>query len=147
MEEKLISSKNDIKRIRTYIEGLDEQIQGGVPENSITLICGSSGSMKSSVSFNIAYHEVLKGKKALYISLEQSWYSLLNHMTNLDFNLSKINLVVISDLSEFNQKIQKVKSGKGGAFVITDIGAIRKEIKAVKISPSSDWLNVVKNVV
>lgn len=143
--DKVINDKKQIKRIKTYIYGLDDQIEGGIPEGHITLVCGISGTMKSSLCFNILYNEVLGGKNALYISLEQSSTSLLNHLVNMEFDLKKINLVIISDISKINEELAKIKSGKG-ALVMTDIGAIRKEIKMTKIGPSGDWLNVMKNV-
>ncbi len=81
--EKLISRKGELQRIPLYIDGLDEKIEGGIPKGHIVLVCGSAGTMKSSVSFNTIYNEAaINGKIALYISLEQSYPSLLNHMIN-----------------------------------------------------------------
>ncbi len=144
--DKVIGNKSQIKRIKTYIDGLDEQMEGGIPQGHIVLICGIAGTMKSSLCFNILYNEVLKGANALYISLEQSSASLINHLVNLDFDLKKINMMTISDISKINEEFAKIKSGKG-ALVMTDIGAIRKEISATKIGPSGDWLNVIKNII
>jgi KaiC/GvpD/RAD55 family RecA-like ATPase len=45
--------------------------------------------MKSSLVFNIMYNEALHGKTSLYISLEQSSTSLINHMINLEYNMDK----------------------------------------------------------
>jgi circadian clock protein KaiC len=146
MAEKMISTKKDIVRIKTYIEGLDEQMEGGIPEGHVVLICGVSGTMKSSVTFNVLYNEALKGKTCMYLSLEQSATSLLNHMINLGMDLSKISTQVINDFSELNDKIEALKKAKGG-IIISDLGAIRKEIKTTKISPSGDWMNVIKNLV
>ena len=65
----MIKMENEkVKRIKTYIKGLDENLQGGIPEGHIVLVCGSAGTMKSSVSFNILYNEVLNGKTAIYIT-------------------------------------------------------------------------------
>jgi len=43
-------------RIRTYIRGLDEQLQGGVPKAHVVLLAGKPGTMKSSVAFSMVYH-------------------------------------------------------------------------------------------
>lgn len=144
--DKVINDKKQIKRVKTYIQGLDEQMEGGVPQSHVVLVCGVSGTMKSSLCFNILYNEVMGGKNALYVSLEQSSTSLLNHLVNMEFDLKKVNLVVLSDISKINEELAKIKSGKG-VLVMTDMGAIRKEIKATKIGPSGDWLNVIKNVI
>jgi len=136
-----------IKRIKTYITGFDENLQGGIPEGHIVLICGSSGTMKSSVAFNIVYNEVLNGKSGLYITLEQSAKSLLNQMENLGFDLSKVNLKVLSGISELNETAKNIKSSKTGTLVISDLGAIRKKLVTTKFGPSGDWLNAIKNII
>jgi len=147
MAEKIVSSKKEIGRIKLYVEGLDEQIEGGVPEGHVVLVCGVAGTMKSSFTFNVVYNEVLlKNKTALYITLEQSSSSLLNHMTNVGFDLTKIPLQVVSDIGEIDAKFSKI-AGKKGALVMADLGAIRKEMKGTKIGPSGDWLNALKNIV
>jgi KaiC/GvpD/RAD55 family RecA-like ATPase len=143
----IISSKAEIKRIPLYIDGLDENIQGGVPEGHITLISGSAGTMKSSIAFNILYNESLKGKICVYCSLEQSYNSIIKQMINMNFNMSKVNLVIIKDLADLRIALSKIKSDGTGALVMVDIGCIRKEIKDVKTADNKSWLNVIKNVV
>src|SRR5512141_3167950 len=101
-----------------YINGLDENIQGGIPEGHIALISGAAGTMKSSLAFNVLYHEAVNGNNGLYISLEQSSESLINHMINLDYDFSKVNLVIIKDLAELAAKVQSVNHSKGTLFVV-----------------------------
>lgn len=146
MPPRLVADKHEIKRIRTYINGLDENIQGGLPEGHIALMCGAAGTMKSSLSFNILYHEAVNGNNGLYLSLEQSAESLINHMINLDFDFSKINLVIVKDLAELGSKLQTVSRSKGSLFIV-DIGCIRKEIRDIQVDNNKSWLNVIKNVV
>jgi circadian clock protein KaiC len=148
--EKIITKKEDIKRIPLYIQGLDENIEGGVPDGNITLVCGTAGTMKSSLSFNSLYNEaVIKGKVGLYLSLEQSYPSLLNHVINMGYDLSKINVLLINDLSNLSTQLMQLKSSKRGAIIFADLGCIRKEIKDVKITTSanSGWINVIKNLI
>ena len=143
---KLISNKSEIKRVPLYIEGLDENIEGGIPEGHIVLISGSAGTMKTSITFNVLYNEALRGRVGIYCSLEQSYPSIIQQMVNMNFDLTKINLIIIKDLSEISIATSKLKAGHGG-LVIIDVGCIRKEIKDVKVADNKSWLNVVKNVV
>ncbi len=146
--EKIVTKKGEIGRVKTYIQGLDENLEGGIPLGHVTLIAGSAGTMKSSLCFNVLYYEALAGRTGLYISLEQSYASLLNHMINMGFDLTKINLVIINDLSNLKREIERMKVSRRGSMVITDIGAIRKEIKDIRItSANTGWMNVIKNVV
>ncbi|USN45153.1 MAG: hypothetical protein H6502_03780 [Candidatus Woesearchaeota archaeon] len=148
MVEQIVSSPDEIRRVRTYIEGFDEHLQGGIPHGHISLIAGSAGTMKSSVCFNILYGEAVNGRIGLYLSLEQSHQSILNHIINMGYNLNLVNIVVIKDLADFQQDVAKVKNSHDkGTIIIVDIGVIRKEVKDVKIDENRSWLNVIKNVV
>jgi KaiC/GvpD/RAD55 family RecA-like ATPase len=144
---KLVHDKHEIKRVRTYINGLDENIQGGIPEGHITLVCGAAGTMKSSVTFNILYHEAVNGTNCLYISLEQSAESLVTHMVNMDYDFARINLVLIKDLSELSSRIAQARSTGKGSLYIVDVGCIRKEIRDINTDNNRSWLNVVKNII
>jgi KaiC/GvpD/RAD55 family RecA-like ATPase len=148
LAESLVSKKEEIVRIKTHIEGLDEQMQGGIPQGHITLVAGAAGTMKSSVSFNILYQEAVVNKRnGLYLSLEQSYSSIINHVVNMGYDLNAVNLVVIKDLANINQDIQKINSSDKGAVIIVDVGCIRKEVQDVKIDENRSWLNVIKNVI
>ena len=142
----VISNKSEIKRTPLYIEGLDENIQGGVPNGHITLISGSAGTMKSSISFNILYNESLKGRVCVYCSLEQSYNSIVQQMINMNYDMTKTNLIIIKDLAELRASLEKAKNGRG-ALIVVDIGCIRKEIVDVKTADNKSWLNVIKNVI
>jgi circadian clock protein KaiC len=109
-------------RIKTYIQGLDERMGGGIPRGHIILICGPSGSLKSSLAFNIVYHAAKELKlKAVYMSLEQSRTSLIENMRNLgmDHNEVKDDLAVV------------------------DLGAVRKKIKDIEMAKSTDWMDSI----
>jgi len=148
MVKEIIEKKGDIKRIKTYIQGFDEAMGGGIPEGHVVLVAGSAGTMKSSITFNILYNEVLNnGKIGLFICLEQSYVSLLNHMINMGFDFSKIEVVIIgSDISEMKKKIQQIRANKKGTFIISDIGTLRKEVRDTKISSGGSWWNLIKNI-
>ena len=140
--------KNEkIKRIKTHINEFDETLQGGIPESHIVLVCGSSGTMKSSMSFNTIYNEVLNGKTGIYITLEQSCKSLLNQMENMGFDLSKIDIEILTEISKLSEITKKIKSSKKGVLVISDLGAIRKKLVDTKLGPNGDWLNAIKNII
>ena len=148
--EKIISKKGDIKRVPLYISGLDENMEGGIPQGHITLVCGAAGTMKSSVTFNALYFECATKKKVgLYLTLEQSYASLLNHIINMGYDLSKVNILLINDLSNISANLAQLKNSSKGTIIFADLGCIRKEIKDNKISTTQNagWINVMKNLV
>ncbi|MEW5936469.1 MAG: ATPase domain-containing protein [Candidatus Thermoplasmatota archaeon] len=107
-------------RVRTYIDGFDERLQGGIPEGSIVLVVGEPGTMKSSVAYNILHHNALHdGRKCLYITLEQSSSSLKKHMRGLGWEME-----AVKDRME-----------------VVDIGLIRKRLTQLK---EQSWMQVFK---
>src|SRR3989449_3846803 len=70
-------------RVKTFIEGFDDAIGGGVPKGHVVLVCGSPGTMKTSLAFSILYNNVKAGSKGLYISLEESDEDLKGSMEDL----------------------------------------------------------------
>ncbi|MBI5001028.1 MAG: tetratricopeptide repeat protein [Euryarchaeota archaeon] len=122
------------ERLKTYVRGLDERMDGGIPARYVVLVAGRAGSMKSSLVFNILYnlsrHE---RKKAVYITLEQSRKSLLRHMVRLGFDPTSTKEMVISDLDD---------------LVIIDMAKLRKETglgSASGVDWASSLLTQVKN--
>jgi KaiC/GvpD/RAD55 family RecA-like ATPase len=97
-------------RIRTHIEGLDEQIEGGIPAGHVVLLSGPPGSMKSSIAYNILYgNAVNEGKKGAIISLEQSKSSLLKQMESLGFSTEKVKeYIKMIDIAYMRKKLAEM---------------------------------------
>src|SRR5439155_10911844 len=70
-------------RVKTYIQGLDDALGGGVAKGHVVLVSGSPGTMKTSVTFSILYNNVKAGSKGLYISLEENHDDLKGAMEDL----------------------------------------------------------------
>jgi KaiC/GvpD/RAD55 family RecA-like ATPase len=90
-------------RVKTYIQGLDEQMSGGIPKGHVVLLSGMPGTMKSSIAYNILFNNAKQDNiKGLYISLEQGRESLIEHMEGLGMSHAevetKLNLVDIGYL-------------------------------------------------
>jgi len=98
------------ERIRTYIRGLDEQLQGGIPEGHVVLIAGKPGTMKSSVAFNILYHNAKEeGLSGMYVTLEQNRDSLLGTMAGLGMDIKAVEkMVCVLDLGLIRKKLKQL---------------------------------------
>ncbi|MBU0757734.1 MAG: hypothetical protein KKF44_06710 [Nanoarchaeota archaeon] len=142
-----ITSEKDYKisRIPLYIKGLDDQMEGGVPEGHVVLISGSAGTMKSTVCFNVMYNEATKGNNSVYYSFEQPYQNFLQHIFNLGYDLSKVNFMVVTDLSGIEKEIKQMKKEKKGTIFFIDISAIRKELNKQR-AKSGDWVNAIENI-
>jgi KaiC/GvpD/RAD55 family RecA-like ATPase len=79
------------QRVRTFVSGLDEELQGGIPAGNLVLIAGPPGTMKTSLALWILYHNALEaGKTGVYISLEQSMDSLMQQAESMGMDFSKV---------------------------------------------------------
>lgn len=88
-----------MERIKTYIERFDEQIEGGIPKGSVSLVCGTPGSMKSSFLYSLLYKNALaNGLKGLYITLEQDIKSFKQQMNKLGMTEESENLTVVDHM-------------------------------------------------
>ncbi len=115
--------RKKIKRIKTYVRGLDENLKGGIPDGSVILLAGPPGSMKSSIAFNILYHNALKeDKRSVYISLEETRDSLIENMQGLGM-----------DWNEVDRKMS-----------ILDLGLIRSRVSELE---NMDWIQVFRRYV
>ncbi|MCK5037654.1 MAG: tetratricopeptide repeat protein [Thermoplasmata archaeon] len=116
------------ERIKTYVEGLDETLDGGIPARHIVLVCGRAGSMKSSFCYSILYNLAKQDKmKGVYLTLEQSRSSLQRHMKKLGFDAEGASNLVVNDLDD---------------MVVIDIAHLRKETSITELE-GIDWLNSI----
>lgn len=112
--------ENMKNRVKTGIQGLDDELGGGIPEGHVVILSGAPGTMKSSVALNILYHNGVKeNKNGLYISLEQSRASLIEQ--GLSFGM------------DFNKIEDRVR--------IIDMGYLRKHMKETE---EVSWIDVYK---
>ncbi len=71
-------------RVRTFIQGFDEKLGGGIPERSIVLLCGEPGTMKSTLAFNVLYHNAMReSRNGVFVTLEQSRDGLSHHLRQM----------------------------------------------------------------
>jgi len=64
--------ESDIPRIDVGIEGLDEMIQGGVPERSLMVAVGEAGTGKTTFGLQFLHEAIENGERAVFITLEES---------------------------------------------------------------------------
>ena len=100
------------RRIKTFVTGLDEQIESGIPAGTVNIVCGTPGSMKSSFAYSLLYQNALKiGLKGLYISMEQDTSSLTAQMQQLGMN-EKTDKLVVEDYESLETKLKATKFQK-----------------------------------
>jgi len=98
------------ERIKTYIQGFDDKLSGGIPPGHIVLICGEPGTMKSSIAFNILYHNALRDNRiGTYITLEQGRENFCSHLRSLGLDPVHIeDKVSIVDLAMIRKNLESM---------------------------------------
>lgn len=92
-------------RYRTYVDGFDENLGGGIPQGHIVIIAGAAGTMKSSLAYHILFMNAKRdGVNALYVSLEQGKDSLTRQMEALGLKGDTLGRLEVLDLGEIRKK-------------------------------------------
>lgn len=108
-------------RVKSYVRGLDENLQGGIPQGHTVLVSGAPGTMKSSLAFHVVYQNALQeGAPALYLTLEQSKASLVEHLEAMGM-----------DDPEAYKRVS-----------IFDMGSLRKNLSFIRAEGS--WITLLK---
>jgi len=107
-------------RIRTYVQGFDDKLGGGVPPGHIVMVAGEAGTMKSTIAWSVLYNAAVKEHRTgAYITLEQSRDSLASQLKGMGM-----------DPKEVEDKVSMV-----------DLAMIRKNLEGMG---ESTWLEIFK---
>lgn len=79
------------KRVETGIPGLDDLIEGGIPENFIVLVSGTSGTGKTTFCMQYLVEGIRKyNQKGIYIGLGEDIDIIKRSMENYGMDLDKL---------------------------------------------------------
>lgn len=113
----------EIKRVPTGIPGLDKLIEGGLPKNSLTLVCGTTGSGKTLFTGQFVHQGAAKYKEpGVFLTLEERADGIRSALKGIGL-----------DPAPLEEK-------KALSFV--DAGQIRRRLKVEKEEERGGVLNV-----
>lgn len=109
-----------VERIKTYIEGFDELLEGGIPKGHIVLVCGTAGTMKTSLTFSVLYNNVKKnGLKGLFITLEEGQENVKKAMEELGMKeIDKLDLYIL-DIARIRLEHKEEELSKNWLDILT----------------------------
>lgn len=111
-----------VEKVKTYVEGFDELLDGGIPKGSLVLICGTPGTMKTTLAYSILHSNASNGSKALFITLEEDQKGIASAMEELG----------MKSLDESN-------------LYILDVGQIRREHRSEEVA--KDWFDILSKYI
>lgn len=79
-------------KLGTGIDGLDDILEGGLPENHLYLIEGEPGTGKTTLALQFLLEGVRQGETALYVTLSETKSELLEVARSHGWDVSKLNI-------------------------------------------------------
>lgn len=79
-----------MQREKTGIPGMDELINGGIPQDSVTLVSGAPGTGKSIFSLQFLKEGAEKGQRCLYISFEEEPRQVISQAEEFEWNIREL---------------------------------------------------------
>ena len=77
------------ERVRTGVDGLDEMLQGGLPENHIVVVMGSFGTGKTTIALQFIVEGIRNGEPCIFISLEEDKESISKNAAAFGWDIAK----------------------------------------------------------
>lgn len=78
-----------VERVRTGIGGLDEMLQGGLPENHIVIVMGSFGTGKTTFGLQFLLEGLKNNEPCIFISLEEDKDSITKNAASFGWDLAE----------------------------------------------------------
>ncbi|WP_148682421.1 KaiC domain-containing protein [Pyrobaculum neutrophilum] len=78
-----------IPRVRTYVQGLDEILYGGVPERSVVLLSGGPGTGKSILGRQFLYNGLRRGETGVFVALEEHPVAVRRSFRHFGWDISQ----------------------------------------------------------
>jgi len=127
---------SDIDRIDTGVEGLDEMIQGGIPERSLMVVIGAAGTGKTTFGLQFLNEGLEQGETSIFITLEESREDVLAAAAERDWGFREHvenDRLAIVDLDPI-EMANSLSSLRGDLpELIADYGASRLVLDSVSL--------------
>ena len=78
-----------MKRVKTGIPGMDELLNGGIPERNVVLISGGPGTGKSIFSQQFVYNGLTMDEGGVYVTLEEHPVQIRKNMESFGWNVDE----------------------------------------------------------
>jgi len=116
-----------MKRVLTSIPGLDEILNGGIPERNVVLVSGGPGTGKTIMSQQFLWNGLQMGEAGVYVALEEHPVQIRQNMAQFGWNVKPFeDKSLFALVDAFTAGIGKAKEYE--KYVVTDLGDVTELI-------------------
>lgn len=101
-----------MEKVKTLIEGLDEMLEGGIPEGNAVLISGSPGTGKTIFGLQFIYNGAVKlHEPGVFVTLAEDEKQLKDNakVIGMDFSTVKNASIIAPNPENFEAMVEEVK--------------------------------------
>ncbi|WP_456369799.1 ATPase domain-containing protein [Geoglobus sp.] len=140
------------EKLTTGIERLDELTDGGFYRGTITVVVGNTGSGKTTFGIHFCYANALLGRKAMFITFEESRNAILRAMENygMDYESVKDWFMVFdfipeakSPVSYFVKISQPISEHRPEVMVIDSLTSLQQHMDMRELTKMMRYLQIV----
>ena len=106
-----LAKANTLLKVATRIAGLDEILEGGIPEGRTTLVSGGPGSGKSNLGIEFLYRGALDGEPGIFVTFEERADAVRQNALTLGWDLASLEEAGMLFLFEAYVNPETVRSG------------------------------------
>ncbi|MFB6180294.1 MAG: RAD55 family ATPase [Candidatus Nanohalobium sp.] len=120
----------EVPRTKTDIQGLDQILNGGIPDEHTVVISGTSGAGKTTLTTQFLYNGAKKhDDKGLYFTLEEPARNIVE--TSKQFDMDFENDEDVKGKVKFHEELNLMRKGSGGEVFEPDrfVEAFKREIE------------------
>ncbi|MGC8687474.1 MAG: ATPase domain-containing protein [Candidatus Micrarchaeia archaeon] len=122
---------DEIERIKTGVDGLDNLLFGGIPVGSQVLVAGGPGAGKTLLSFEILYHAAQNGVPTAFIALEEQPKTVIKNAKYTFSSFDSIDELIEKKLLVVNGEDLALKVSTPTDSTMYSFGNILSEIESI----------------
>ena len=102
----------EVPRTKTGVNGLDEILDGGIPDGHTVVVSGTSGSGKTTLTTEFLYEGAAEyGEKGMYFTIEEPAENIVETSKHFGMDFTAED---ISDKVRFFEELNLLRAGSGG---------------------------------